>query len=752
MKRILFFLSVLFAVILWQSCEKEVLPGSIYGVVTDKATGEPIKSAGVELNPGGLKTVTGSEGQFEFVDLTPGKYNLIITKTGYIDFASSTIEVKEGQTAKSDAQIEMLPPALKVVDDNRKEITVLDFGKAEADVARSFNLFNDGVSKLEWQITATAEWIKSVSKTEGELAAGSTQSLIITIDRSLLSSGENMTTVHITSNNGSKQLTVKATNGLVLATLNTLPVTDIKTTSVILNAEILTNGSPKYSERGFVYSLSSMPTIENSIAKITSTLTDSTKYSATLAGLTKNQTYYVRAYAINLGKEAYSTNEVSFTTSSVLPQVSTQEVTNIARGEGRATFIGNIMDEGDPSYTERGFVYGTTHNPMIDSDTKLVALGKGVGEFSANAQNLEVGKIYFVRAYATNEQGIAYGEEVTADFTAVMPEIKTLIVTDILRGEGKASFWGNIISVGDPVYTERGFVYGIMHNPTIDNDSIILVAGNSAGEYTANISDLQVGLIYYLRAYAKNDYGITYGDEMTADFTAIMPEVETVSAEVLNSSTVYLIGKITKDGDPKYTERGFIYGTMHTPTYDDSEVTKVVVENTSSTQFEKEVFISGLNKAIYYIRAYAKNSEGVSYGEIIEVADPAYLEYIALPTFIHSGSTYRVYPDFESGLTWQQAKSSCNNLTYGGYSDWFLPSKSELNTMYLNKDVIGGFSFTGYCSSSYYYVWSDYLREYKYYIYTQSFISGEQYEIYIGDSSSDDSDSRYGVRCIRLEY
>ena len=218
MKRILFFLSVLFAVVLWQSCEKEVLPGSIYGVVTDKATGEPIKSAGVELNPGGLKTVTGSEGQFEFVDLTPGKYNLIITKTGYIDFASSTIEVKEGLTAKSDAQIEMLPPALKVVDDNRKEITVLDFGKAEADVARSFNLFNDGVSKLEWQITATAEWIKSVSKTEGELAAGSTQSLIITIDRSLLSSGENTTTVHITSNNGSKQLTVKATNGIVLAT------------------------------------------------------------------------------------------------------------------------------------------------------------------------------------------------------------------------------------------------------------------------------------------------------------------------------------------------------------------------------------------------------------------------------------------------------------------------------------------------------------------------------------------------------
>ena len=309
-------LNILFGILLicgiYQACTPEELPGSIYGVVADKATGEPIKSAGVELSPGGLKTITGSEGQFQFDNLAQGSYTLLITKTGYSDYASSTITVQPGQTTKVDVQIEKLPPALKVVNDNREEISTLDFGSAIDDVARSFSLFNDGTESLEWQITTTAEWIKSVSKTEGVLSAGATQSLIVIIDRVKLSSGKNTTTVHITSNNGSKQLTITATNSTVLATLNTLAVTNVKPTSAILNGEILTDGSPKYSERGFVYAETSMPTISDCIKKVTSPLTDDKKFSFTITGLTQGRTYFARAYVICAGQEVYSTNEVSF--------------------------------------------------------------------------------------------------------------------------------------------------------------------------------------------------------------------------------------------------------------------------------------------------------------------------------------------------------------------------------------------------------------------------------------------------------
>ena len=549
------------------------MPGSIYGTVVDKATGEPIKSAGVELSPSGLKTVTGSEGQFEFTELDPGKYTLIITKTGYMDGVSHTIEVKPGQQAKGDVQIEKLPPALKVVDDNRQEISTLDFGSAIDDIARSFSLFNDGTESLEWQITVTADWIKSVSKIEGVLSAGATQSLIVTIDRTKLKSGENTTTAHITSNNGSKQLTITAT-GPILATLNTLAATNVKTTTATLNGEILTDGSPKYCERGFVYSESSMPTLGSCIQKVTSTLTDSKNYSATVGGLTKGKTYYVRAYAINAGKEAYSTNEISFTPSDALPQVSTQAVTNISRTAGKATFNGTIIDEGEPTYTERGFVYATTHNPMVDSDKKVVASGKGKGEFVANASGLVVGNTYYVRAYATNTQGTAYGEEVVADFKA------------------------------------------------------------------------------------------------------IPPQVTTVSVEFKSNTSAYFIGMITNVGDPEYTERGFIYAKIQNPTLDDASVTKVIVAKTSSAQFEKQVTNANWGNHLWYIRAYAISSAGVSYGEIKTIQDPEYVEYLKLPTFDFAGYLYHVYPDM-GAMTWNQAMSACNGLSYGGYDDWYLPNKAN---------------------------------------------------------------------------
>ena len=68
-KSLYFFFGILLICGIYQACVPDVeLPGSIYGVVADKATGEPIKSAGVELSPGGLKTITGSEGQFEFTE------------------------------------------------------------------------------------------------------------------------------------------------------------------------------------------------------------------------------------------------------------------------------------------------------------------------------------------------------------------------------------------------------------------------------------------------------------------------------------------------------------------------------------------------------------------------------------------------------------------------------------------------------------------------------------------------------------
>jgi hypothetical protein len=484
-------------------------PGSISGVVTDKATGEPIRSAGVQLNPLGTKAITGNEGQYEFTELSAGDYYINVTKTGYIDIADYQIYVNAGQNNRGDIQLEKLPPSLRVVDNNKLDIEILDFGDAAADITRSFNIFNDGPISLEWQLTETSEWITDVSKPDGKLNAGATQAVIITIDRDKLAGGDNTTTIHVTSDNGSKQLTVKAIGeNRAPVTLNTSAVTMITSSTAIFNGTITYSGLPGYTERGFVYSTSSMPTLENTIAKLTASVTSSRDYNATATGLTLGATYYVRTYAINKTGTAYSTNEVNFTTVMTLPVVTTQDVTNKNIAAGVVTFNGTIVSVGDPAYTERGFVYGITHNPTVD-DTKKPASGTGTGAFSFNITGLTEGNIYYVRAYATNNKETAYGEEVNVDFNAIMPVVTTQDVSDI--DATSVRFNGSIEKVGDPAYSERGFVYGTMPNPTIEDGTKNPVSGTGAGEFSANISGLTIGTTYYVCAYAINSKGAAYG-------------------------------------------------------------------------------------------------------------------------------------------------------------------------------------------------------------------------------------------------
>ena len=60
------------------------------------------------------------------------------------------------------------------------------------------------------------------------------------------------------------------------------------------------------------------------------------------------------------------------------------------------------------------------------------------------------------------------------------------------------------------------------------------------------------------------------------------------------------------------------------------------------------------------------------------------------------------------------AAKLCNDLTVGVYTDWFLPSKDELDKLYINKDAIGGFAVYSYWSSSVYlalYAWYQHFND-----------------------------------------
>ena len=127
-------------------------------------------------------------------------------------------------------------------------------------------------------------------------------------------------------------------------------------------------------------------------------------YYSILSKLLPGTTYYVRAYAISEGKTTYG-NEVSFTTNTDIPTVVTNSISSIT--ETSAQSGGNVTSDGGATVTTRGVCWSTSENPQL-SDSYTTD-GSGTGSFTSNITGLSPYITYYVRAYATNIHGTAYG-------------------------------------------------------------------------------------------------------------------------------------------------------------------------------------------------------------------------------------------------------------------------------------------------------------------------------------------------------
>ncbi|MDE6007637.1 MAG: DUF2012 domain-containing protein [Muribaculaceae bacterium] len=404
------FISIALILGLWAntSCSsdlsEETTVGSIAGSVSDATTGEPVATVNVRIKPGGQSTVTGTDGSFSFQDLETGEYTLEISKEGYKN-NSSKVNVRPGNATPAHLLIERIPGIVTVDRDT------LDFGDNQSLNTLSFNIVNSSYEDLAWEIEHRCEWISEVKPDKGVLAYGKTEGIVVVIDREKLKDGENKAVIVVRSSNGSSEMNVIAIGEETsFPTLNTLPTTNITFSTATFNGEIVENGLPAYTERGFVYSLSSMPTLENTIDKLTCPLSSSKEFSFDVKELDHSTTYYVRAYAKNTKGVAYSSNEIKFTTPIPLPKVATLDVVNVDFSAGTATFRGEILFAGHPEYTERGFVYGTLPEPTVN-DNKVIANGVGeTGKFSKYVTGLPK-TTYYIRAYAISSAGTVYGEE-----------------------------------------------------------------------------------------------------------------------------------------------------------------------------------------------------------------------------------------------------------------------------------------------------------------------------------------------------
>jgi hypothetical protein len=229
--------------------------------------------------------------------------------------------------------------------------------------------------------------------------------------------------------------------------------------------------------------------------------------------------------------------------------------------------------------------------------------------FTCNLTNLNPGTTYYVRAYAINNIGTSYGEEIQFITGINIPELTTTKVT--LTDYNVATSGGTILSNGGDAISSCGICYSTVKGQAQTGLKVIgSLTGNS---FSCEMKNLYANTTYYVCAYATNKAGTSYGGEVSYT-TYNSPTVSTSGVLNITQNSASIGCYISSDGGSPILERGICYSTSHNPTVDNSKIT--------DSQQYAGIFTISVTELIpnstYYVKAYAKNSVDVSYGNEIE--------------------------------------------------------------------------------------------------------------------------------------
>jgi hypothetical protein len=244
-----------------------------------------------------------------------------------------------------------------------------------------------------------------------------------------------------------------------------------------------------------------------------------------------------------------------------------------------------------------------------------------------------MGFILIITAGCENNDNNA--NDPTPPKTEQVPVLTTTEVSTITQIA--ATIGGEIISDGGSTITARGICWNTSTAPTTSNYKTI--NGNGLGSFMGTLSGLTANTKYYVRAYATNDKGTTYGNELNFT-TSISPTIA--------------IGQTYEGGIIFYIDDSGQHGLVAAPS--DQGTVNWGCDGTS---------IAGTSTAL-----------GTGLANTIAI--------------VNKCST--------SGI----AARICYDLVLNGKSDWYLPSKDELNLLHKNLYLqkIGNFKMNRYWSSS----------------------------------------------------
>jgi uncharacterized protein (TIGR02145 family) len=403
------------------------------------------------------------------------------------------------------------------------------------------------------------------------------------------------------------QISLTGCKRVTLPTLTTIDASNLSTTSASSGGNITDDGNADVTARGVCYGTETQPAITGSK---TSEGTGTGSFTSSLTSLTPNTMYYVRAYATNSEGTAYGI-EVTFTTNPIVGATVTTATPSTITATS-AVSGGDVSADGGATVTEKGICWATTANPTT-ANNKVAATGTGTGTFTANLTGLQPGTVYHVRAYAINSSGTSYGSDLSFTTLSVKPTVSTAAVT--VFAQTTATAGGDVTATGGANVTEKGVCYGTAINPTTSTGTKVVATTTGLGAFTCSLTGLTAGTLYHVRAYAINSVDTEYGADVTFTTSPVLAAtVTTAIPSTITATTAILGGEVTSSGGGTISARGVCYGTSPNPALPAASHTTLTggVGTFSST-------VAGLSDGtVYYVRAYATNGAGTSYGNQLE--------------------------------------------------------------------------------------------------------------------------------------
>ncbi len=337
---------------------------------------------------------------------------------------------------------------------------------------------------------------------------------------------------------------VEAGNGLPIVTTSNPIVTD---TTVILSGEVdfaftdILDGLDNNTNRGICWSESPNPKNDNLISFVfNDTAQGIGSFSVDIiTQIENNKDYYVRAFAENSIGKVYG-DEVKFRFDYALqpPKVIVSDAivnnTEVILS-GEVTFT-----DGDAS-TKRGLCWSESPNPTTD-DFVFNDTAQGIGTFTVDiASQIETKKDYFVRAFAENSIGKVYSNEISFRFNPPT-ELPQVITADAITGPLGVTLGGEVTFTDGDVSTKRGLCWSLSPNPTTENSTYTDIS-EGLGSFETTLNDqLQSNKTYYVRAFAENSVGKTYGNQVLMRSTHFNPNSAFVNSRGCIECDNYAVG------------------------------------------------------------------------------------------------------------------------------------------------------------------------------------------------------------------